>query len=43
MPNDGELIINGGEFNIDGVCVCARAGEVTINNGTFNSTSTREG
>ena len=43
MPNSGELTINGGTFNIDGVGVCARAGKVNIKGGQFVSTSTREG
>ena len=37
FPNNGVLTINGGIFNIAGVCVAARAGEVYINGGDFYS------
>ena len=38
FPNDGELTINGGKWNIDGVGVCARAGKVNVKGGEFVST-----
>lgn len=43
LANNGKLTINGGEFTVDGVGVCARAGEVEINGGSFVSTVTSEG
>lgn len=38
LPNNCELNITGGKFTIDGVGICARAGQVNIDGGEFIST-----
>lgn len=37
MPTNGNVEVNGGVFNIHGVGICARAGQVTVNSGDFIS------
>ena len=34
-PQNGKLTVNGGTFNINGVGICARAGQVEVNGGDF--------
>ena len=43
MPNDGIVTVNGGKFDIDGVGIAARAGQININGGEFISTVATEG
>lgn len=43
MPNSGTVNVNGGKFTIDGVGICARAGEINITDGEFISTVDTEG
>ena len=38
MPNSGVVNVTGGKFTIDGVGICARAGEINISGGEFEST-----
>lgn len=43
MPNSGKVTVNGGKFTVDGVGICARAGEVEVKGGEFISTVDTEG
>lgn len=43
FPNAGEVNVSGGEFDVDGVGICARAGKINVTGGTFKTNVTTEG